>query len=142
VAAAPTLVNANGMTFHEGELVVPHRADTDDFTGGGTKEYKGPIALPVAATWNGTTTVLMTNTSKSPVDSWICEDVDGWWYRVTAVDPGVSVTIDYLAEQHAIPNTGSSASSRTDSWLVKVAFTSVNGVYGNSGSITHYFLMT
>ena len=73
-------------------------------------------ALNVNGTWNGTTTVALTDTSQlrargagGQPGSFIREDADGQWFEVTAINTNVDVTID--AAGFTIPNAGSAASS-------------------------------
>lgn len=59
----------------------------------------GTSVCPGAWTWDGTTTVLATNTTgisatQDAAGNFVRLNADGQFFRVTAIDPGVSVTID------------------------------------------------
>lgn len=72
-------------------------------------------ATNVQFNWNGTTTVVTTDTSQlrarsgSLPGSFIREDVDGQWFEVTAIVANTNVTVD--AAGFTIPNTGLANSS-------------------------------
>lgn len=75
----------------------------------GPKLTEGATALTGTWTWDGTTTVLATDTSQVRIGSFIRADSDGQWFEVTAVNANVSVTI--AAGGFTIPNAGATASS-------------------------------
>lgn len=72
------------------------------------------VALAAVYTWNGSNTVLASDTSEvsaSP-SSYIRLDSDGKWYKVIAIDPDVSVTVQDVFSVGSYPS-GSTPSSKS-----------------------------
>jgi hypothetical protein len=69
-----------------------------------------PVALVQTYTWDGTTTVLSSNTSEVVAGDWIKLDSDAQYFEVASVNAGVSVTI--LNPGGLTIPTGATASSK------------------------------
>lgn len=70
----------------------------DDGTGSAeSTETAEGTDLSATYTWNGTTTVTSADTSEVSVDDWIGLKSDRQLFRITAITPNVSVTIDNTA---------------------------------------------
>lgn len=83
----------------------------DDGTGTAETTEEIAVALAVNYTWNGTTTVTMSDTSDVAAGDWIRLDSDGQFFEVQSVVPNTSVTIANPGAL-TIP-TGTGASSKS-----------------------------
>ena len=71
-------------------------------------KFRNLKPLNATYTWNGTGTVASSDTTEVHVGHYIRLDSDGRWFEITAVTPGVSVTIDPVG---LTPPTGATQSS-------------------------------
>lgn len=85
-------------------------------TGGAMAEL-GLIGEGIDATWNGSSTVLTPDTSRISVGNSIKVNSDGKWYRVTSIDPDVSIQVEDTYQQGGPPSGGApTAVSATLTW--------------------------
>lgn len=71
------------------------------------------VALVPSYTWDGTPVILSADTSDVEVGEWMRFDTDNQWFKITVIDPNVSVTVENPDSLTIPSGTGASASSRS-----------------------------
>lgn len=114
--STPQLVSASARVEEIFSAQAEDTIQSDSGTGGGTFAV---TALLGTVTWNGTTTVAMTNTSQVTAGSYIRLDADTQFFRVISVTTNVEVQITN-PEGLTIPS-GATGSSVTDPTVVTLS---------------------
>lgn len=86
-------LDEDGTRF-EITAITPNTDVTLDTTPGTPPTGPTAVALGITYTWDGSTTILASDTSEVGVGVWIRLDADGQWFKITSVDTDTSVTIE------------------------------------------------
>lgn len=96
------------------------------------------VALVATLTWNGTTTITLTDTSELAEGEWVRLNSDGQYFQIDTIIPNTSLTI-LNPTGRAIPTGSSSSSKAVTTFLVETTLDwDAEGMIGIEGVRYHY----